>query len=174
MIENYLEHTPSVHESAFVHERALIIGQVVVGEESTIWPNTTLRGDDGIIQIGAQTSIQDGTVIHSTAALSVVTIGDRSTVGHNTIIHGAKVGNLCLIGMGAILLDNCVIGDGSLIGAGSLITQNTVIPPGSLVMGSPGKVIRPLTDREKQSLALSWMHYVGKCKIYKAQQDTQA
>ena len=167
MIEPYLNSSPSIDPLAWVHPAATIIGDVQVGPLSSIWPNTTLRGDDGTIRIGERTSIQDGTVIHSTESLSCVTIGDQVTVGHNAIIHGARIGNNCLIGMGAILLDNVTIGDWCLIGAGSLLTQGVEIPPHSLVVGSPGRVVRQLKQKDLDWITYSWKRYVTQCGIYR-------
>lgn len=160
MLEPFAGFTPEVATDAFVHTTAVLIGRVTIGAQASVWPNTTLRGDDGWIRVGACTSIQDGTVIHSTEDLSEARVGDRCTVGHNAIIHGAVVEDDCLIGMGSVLLDNCVIGTGSLVGAGALVTSNTVVPPGSLVLGSPAKVVRPVSEREMAWIAHSWQHYV--------------
>ena len=172
MNESYLGKHPVIHPRAFVHSRAVIIGEVKIGAESTIWPNATLRGDDGRIEIGAQTSIQDVSVIHTTEDLSTVTIGDRTTVGHNSTIHGASVGSDCLIGMGSILLDNAKIGDWSLVGAGTLITQGVVIPPRSLVLGSPGRVVREISEKEVEWITTSWKRYVKQCQIYRDAMET--
>src|SRR3954447_25988944 len=114
-LERYKEFTPRVHPSAYVHERATVIGEVTIGAESSIWPGAVLRGDDGAIVIGEQTSIQDLSVIHATTGLSKTTVGTRVTVGHRVILHGCTIEDDCLIGMGAILLDNCVIGRGSFV-----------------------------------------------------------
>jgi carbonic anhydrase/acetyltransferase-like protein (isoleucine patch superfamily) len=167
MIESYLNTSPSIDPLAWIHQAATIIGDVQVGPQSSIWPHTTLRGDDGAIRIGARTSIQDGTVIHSTESLSSVTIGDQVTVGHNAIIHGANVGHNSLIGMGAILLDNVTIGDWCLIGAGTLVTQGINIPSHSLVVGSPGRVVRELKQKERDWITYSWKRYVAQCDIYR-------
>lgn len=172
MNESYLGRYPVIHPQAFVHSRAVIIGDVKIGAESTVWPNATLRGDDGKIAIGAQTSIQDGTVVHTTESHSVVMIGDRTTVGHNATIHGAIIGSDCLIGMGSIILDNATIGDWSLVGAGTLITQGVEIPPRSLVFGSPGRVVREITEKEMEWITYSWKRYVEQCHIYRDAMET--
>lgn len=171
MLEPYLDHSPVVHPDAFVHPTAVLIGQVEIGEEASVWPNTTLRGDDGRIVIGARTSVQDGTVIHATENLSHTIVGEHTTVGHNVTLHGARVGSHCIVGMGSILLDNCVIGDHCLIGAGTLITQNVEIPSGSLVLGSPGRVVRPLDEKEREWVQYSWQRYVEQCRIYRARKN---
>ena len=167
MIEPYLNTSPRIDPMAWVHQAATVIGDVEIGPQSSIWPHTTLRGDDGAIRIGARTSIQDGTVIHSTQSISSVTIGDEVTVGHNAIIHGANVGNHCLVGMGSILLDNVTIGDWCLIGAGTLLTQGIEIPAHSLVLGSPGRVVRQLKEKERNWIIYSWKRYVTQCDIYR-------
>ena len=117
MLEDFLDHRPQIHQNAYVHPAAVVIGHVVVGTESSLWPCATLRADDGPIIVGAQTSIQDGAVVHMTEGISTTTIGDRVTVGHGAIIHGATIGSDCIIGMGSIVLDNAVIEPGCIIGA---------------------------------------------------------
>ena len=166
MIESYKNLHPKLDPSAFCHQSAVLIGDVEVGKESSIWPNCTLRGDMGKIRIGNQSSIQDNTVIHMTTNLSSAVVGDRVTVGHNVILHGCIIEDECLIGMGAILLDNCKIGTGSLVAAGSLVTVNAEIPPNSLVMGSPAKVKRPLNEEERKMIDSGWPHYVEVAKAY--------
>lgn len=168
-LQEFEGHTPQVAPDAYVHPRAVLIGRVFVGAESSIWPNTTLRGDDGEIRIGSRTSIQDGTVIHLTGGFSHTTVGDCVTVGHNVTLHGATVGDHCLIGMGSIILDNVEIGEYSLIGAGSLVTQGKVIPPYSLVLGSPARVVRRLKEHEIAQIEQGWKTYVAHAKRYKKQ-----
>lgn len=167
MLQSYLGHLPRVDASAYIHPAAVLIGQVEIGAEVSVWPNTTLRGDDGRIVIGARSSVQDGTVIHTTEDLSEVVVGEQVTIGHNVTLHGARVGSNCIVGMGSILLDNATIGEYCLIGAGSLITQNVEIPPYSLVFGSPAKVIRKVNEKELEWIAYSWQRYVEQCKIYR-------
>lgn len=168
MIERYLDALPRIHPDAWVHATAVLIGDVTVGPESTIWPHATLRGDDGPIVIGARSSIQDGTVVHCTEDLSATIVGDRVTVGHNVTLHGARIGDDCIVGMGSTLLDNAELGAGSILGAHSLLTQGVRIPPGSLALGAPAKVVRPLTDKERDWIAYSWRRYVQQCAIYRA------
>jgi carbonic anhydrase/acetyltransferase-like protein (isoleucine patch superfamily) len=167
MISKFLQHSPDIHENAFVHEHAVLIGQVSVGANSSIWPGVVLRGDMGRIAIGENTSIQDGSICHITEGLSETLVGNRVTVGHRVILHGCIVEDECLVGMGSILLDNCVIGKGSLIAAGALITAGKRIPPNSLVMGSPAKVIREVNDRERAMIDGGWRIYVEYAKQYK-------
>lgn len=137
-----------------------MIGDVELEEGSSVWFNCVLRGDVEPIRIGKRTNVQDLTMIHSTGGQGYPTsIGDDCTIGHHVIIHGCRIGNRVLVGMGAILLDGVVIGDDCLIAAGSLLTPGTVIPAGSLVMGSPGKVKRTLEPRDKQRILITPPHY---------------
>ncbi len=166
MLEPYDSVWPMVDASAFVHPSAVLIGKVSVGPQTSIWPNTTLRGDDGRIVIGARTSIQDNTVCHLTGGLSELFVGDEVTVGHSVILHGCKIASRVLVGMGAIILDNAEVGELSLIGAGTLVTANTVIPPRSLVLGNPGKVIREVKEREIKMILDGITVYVEKAREY--------
>lgn len=143
---------PRVDRSAFVAPTAAIIGDVVVGESSSIWFGAVIRGDVMPIRIGARTSIQDNTVIHATGGWSETHVGDGCTVGHSVVLHGCTVGDRVLVGMGSIVLDEAELGSDSILGAGSLVTARTKIPPGVLALGRPAKVIRELTDEERQRL----------------------
>ena len=167
-LEPYGDHFPSVDPSAYIHPRATLIGEVSVGPGSSVWPSSVLRGDDAPIHVGAETSIQDGSILHTTTGISVCWVGDRVTVGHRVILHGCRVEDFCLIGMGAIILDNTVIGTGSVVGAGSLITANKVIPPNSLVLGSPAKVVRELKEAERAMIEAGWREYVERTAEYLA------
>jgi carbonic anhydrase/acetyltransferase-like protein (isoleucine patch superfamily) len=149
MIRPYKSRVPAIHETAYVDASAQVIGDVVVGAESSVWMNVVIRGDVNYIRIGRQTSVQDGTVVHVNHEPSHPTVvGDQVTVGHGVILHGCTVENRCLIGMGAILLNGSHIGSDSIVAAGALVTERIRIPPRSLVMGSPAKVKRSLTDEE--------------------------
>lgn len=167
MLESYLEHRPVVDPTAFVHARATLIGQVEVGAESSIWPGVVMRGDDGRIVIGKQTSVQDGTVVHLTDGLSSTIVGDRVTVGHNVILHGCVVEDEVIVGMGSILLDNARIGKGTIVGAGTLVPMNKTVPSGVLVLGNPFRVVRELTEKDRQFIGFSWMSYVEKAKLHR-------
>ena len=173
MLESYEGAHPEIDPSAFVHQTSVVIGRVQVGAESTLWPNTTLRGDDGDIVIGARTSIQDNTVIHMTESLSNTRIGDQVTVGHGVVLHGCSVGDNVIVGMGSTLLDNASIGEFSIVGANSLVTQGKVFPPRSLIMGSPARVVRAITDKELEWIEYSWRRYVEQGKRYNKKGDTQ-
>ncbi|SES73634.1 Carbonic anhydrase or acetyltransferase, isoleucine patch superfamily [Natronincola peptidivorans] len=148
-----------IHPSCFIAETADIIGDVNIGENSSIWYKTVLRGDDNYIEIGKYTNIQDNSVVHISKAYPTI-IGDYVTVGHTAIIHACTIGNNTLIGMGAIILDGAEIGSETIIGAGSLVPPGKKIPSGVLAMGSPVKIIRELSDEEKKTLIESAEGYV--------------
>lgn len=166
MIIPYNGVTPSIHESVFVAPGAYLIGDIRVGKESTIWFNAVIRGDEGPITIGEQCSIQDNTTIHLFEGSPVV-IGDGVTVGHNVILHGCKVGSRSIIGMGSTILDNVEIGEECIIGANTLLTSGIKIPPRSLVVGSPGKVVRELKEKDLQMIQMSIDVYVQKGKEFR-------
>jgi carbonic anhydrase/acetyltransferase-like protein (isoleucine patch superfamily) len=161
VIRVYKGITPSVASSAFVDASAQVIGDVHLGEESSVWMNAVIRGDVNHIRIGRRTNIQDGTVVHVMREPSHPTsLGDDITVGHGAIVHGCTVEDRCLIGMGAILLNGAHVGHGSIVAAGTLLPEGCVIPPRSLVMGSPGRVRRPVTDEEYAFIRESAESYV--------------
>lgn len=162
---------PSIDASAFIAPGANIIGRVSIGSESSVWFQCVLRGDINSITIGSQTNIQDGCLLHVTHKQALV-IKDRVTAGHGAILHGCEIGDDCLIAMGAIVLDGAVIGQGSLIAAGSLVPPGMQVPPYSLVMGVPGKVVRPLTNEDKERAMKGWRNYVGYAESYKKQLAT--
>ena len=166
IIRPFRGQAPRLAPDVFVADNAAIIGDVEIGEASSIWYSATVRGDVMPIRIGAFTSIQDNAVIHVTAGRFGTTIGSRVTVGHGAIVHACVVEDDCLIGMGSILLDGCHIGRGSLIGAGALVTPGTVIPPGSMVVGSPAKIKRNISDEETRWIAFSSQHYVELARAY--------
>jgi len=161
---------PELGRGVFVAETAAVIGDVVIGDESSIWYGTVLRGDVMPIRVGARTSIQDNTVVHVTSGFSGTTIGSDCTIGHAAIIHACTIEDGCLIGMGSIVLDGARIGRGSLVGAGALVTPGTDIPPGSLVLGSPARVKRAIDDKEREQIAFGATHYVELARRYLAEQ----
>ena len=172
MIEPLSPHEPVVHPSAYVHSAAVVIGEVEIGAESSIWPGAVLRGDDGLIRIGAATSIQDGAVVHTTAGKSVSLVGDRVTVGHNAIVHGATVDDDVIVGMGSILLDNCHIGRHVIVGAGTLVPMGKRVPDGVLIVGSPFRVVRQLTEEDLEWIEYSWKSYVERSIRFAARDAT--
>jgi carbonic anhydrase/acetyltransferase-like protein (isoleucine patch superfamily) len=165
MIRAWNNFYPGIHAKSWVAENATIIGRVEIGEQSSIWFGTVLRGDIEPIRVGAGSNIQDNSVLHTSSGFPVE-IGCGVTVGHQATLHGCSVGDHCLIGMKAILLDGCVIGDNCLIGAGTLIKQHQVIPPNSLVVGCPGRVIRKLTNEEIDGLRQSARRYIDLYESY--------
>lgn len=169
MIRSFRGHSPQIAASAYVDPQAVVIGEVFLGEDSSIWPGAVLRGDYQPIRIGARTSIQDNCVLHIQGGEYSLTVGDNVTVGHGVILHGCTVESNCLIGMGSILLNGSKIGAGSIIAAGALIPERMEIPPGSLVMGAPGKVRRAVTEEERERIAISADHYVGFKNAFKAE-----
>jgi carbonic anhydrase/acetyltransferase-like protein (isoleucine patch superfamily) len=139
---------PRVHPTAYIDASAQVIGDVEIGEESSIWMAVVIRGDVHHIRIGRRTNIQDGTIVHVMKDSHPTLVGDNVTIGHAAVIHGCTIENQCLIGMGAILLNGARIGTGSIVAAGTLIPEGTEVPPRSLVIGSPGRVRRGLGDAE--------------------------
>jgi len=152
--------SPLLGEGAFVAESASVIGDVVIGARSSIWYGAVLRGDVEKIRIGDETSIQDNTVIHVDSSGFSTLVGNRVTVGHSVVLHGCRIGDNALIGIGSIVLNGAEVGDDSMIGAGSLVTPGTKIPPGVLALGSPARVKRPLTEEEKRQVQEGVANYI--------------
>jgi len=165
MIKKYLDKEPHIEENVFCAENATLIGEVIIEEDASIWFNTVLRADNELIKIGQGSNIQDNCTVHVDEGFSVI-VGKGVTVGHNVILHGCKICDNSLIGMGSILLDGVEIGGNTIIGAGSLVTSGKKIPSGVLCLGSPAKVIRELTEEEIQSIRNSSSHYIDKSKKY--------
>ena len=157
---------PNIDKKAFIANSADVIGDVLVGKDSSIWFGTVLRGDINYIHIGEGSNIQDNSSVHVDYTYPVK-IGNGVTIGHGAIIHGCTIADECLIGMGAIILNGAVIGKNTIIAAGSLIPQNKVIPEGVLVMGSPGKVIRELSKEEIEHIKASRQNYIDASNLYK-------
>jgi carbonic anhydrase/acetyltransferase-like protein (isoleucine patch superfamily) len=173
-LETFAGKHPRVDASAFVHPAALLIGDVVIGPESSVWPHATLRGDDGPIVIGSRTSIQDNTVIHCTEGLSWTRIGDRVTIGHTVILHGCTIHDDVLIGMGSILLDGAVVESGALVAAGTLVPPGKVVRAGTVVAGNPMKVLRECRDKDREMIEFGWQAYVRRAAEYaRARRDSQ-
>lgn len=161
MLRPYRGLLPRVHSTAYVDDSAQVIGDVEIGEESSVWMCAVVRGDVNTIRIGRRTNIQDGTVVHVMHETHPTTLGDNVTVGHAAILHGCTVEDQCLIGMGAVLLNGAHIGAGSIVAAGSLVVEGMKVPPRSLVMGSPAKVRRSLTDAEVADIQAYADRYVS-------------
>jgi len=166
MLRPFRGRTPEVHPTAFVDASAQVIGDVAVGADSSVWMQAVVRGDVNTIRIGARSNLQDAVVVHVMHGTHPTVIGDDVTIGHSAVVHGCTVGNRVLIGMGAIVLNGAEIGDDTIVAAGSVVTEGAVVPSRSLVMGTPGKVRRPLTDEEVASILESARHYVDLSKNY--------
>lgn len=168
MLRTFAGKRPEIGRGVFLAETCAVIGDVIIGDESSVWYATVIRGDVMPIRIGARTSVQDGTVVHVTSEKFGTTIGSDCTIGHNAIIHACTVEDFCLIGMGAVLLDGVRIGRGSLVGAGALVTPGTDIPEGSLVIGSPARVKRSINAKEREQIEYGAAHYVELSRRYLA------
>jgi carbonic anhydrase/acetyltransferase-like protein (isoleucine patch superfamily) len=167
MIKPFRGAHPRIHPTAFIEESAQIIGDVQIGEQSSVWFNAVVRGDVFYIRIGDRTNIQDGTVVHVTNGTHPTVLEDEVSVGHNATLHGCYIERGCLIGMGSIVMDEVHVGAQSLVAAGALVAPGTLIPPRSLVIGAPAKVKRPLTDEEVAGLDVFWKNYIEYTRIYK-------
>jgi len=159
---------PRIGRGVFLAETCAVIGDVEIGDEASIWYAAVVRGDVMPIRIGARTNLQDGAIVHVTHQRFATAIGSDCTIGHGAIIHACTIEDHCLIGMGATVLDGSVIGRGSFVGAGALVTPGTIIPPGSLVIGSPARVKRPVTDRERAQIEDGTARYVELARRYLA------
>jgi gamma-carbonic anhydrase len=168
MIKPFNDNLPRIHETAFVTDDAIVIGDVEIGEDASVWFGSIIRGDVNYIRIGERTNIQDQTIIHVSSKGLPTIVEDEVTVGHRVTLHACHLEHRCLIGIGAILMDGVRVGSQSLVGAGSLLTPGTEIPPRSLVIGSPARVKRELTDDELSSLDRSWRNYVELKEQYRS------
>jgi carbonic anhydrase/acetyltransferase-like protein (isoleucine patch superfamily) len=166
-IASYLGKSPIIDPTVFLCDGVRIIGDVVIGKDSSIWFNSVVRGDVFYIRIGERTNIQDNCTLHVTHDTFALTIGNDVTVGHSATLHGCTIHDNVLIGMGATVLDDAVINSHSLIAAGSVVLQKTVVPEGMLVAGVPAKVIRPLTDSERADVAQGAKNYMGYVRRYR-------
>jgi carbonic anhydrase/acetyltransferase-like protein (isoleucine patch superfamily) len=167
MIKKFRGKFPIIPDSCYISESVDLIGDVTLGENVSLWFGTIVRGDMHFITIGNRSNIQDNSVIHVTTDVSPTRIGDEVTVGHNAIIHGATIEDRCLIGMGAIIMDDVVIGEGSIVGAGAVVPPNMIIPPRSLVLGLPAKIVRQTTDKELEMIIERAQHYIDFSQEYK-------
>ncbi len=155
-----------VSEKAYIAENASVIGEVIIGEYSSIWYNVVLRGDIAKIIIGNNTSVQDGSIVHCDIGVPTI-IGNNVTIGHNALLHACKIGDGSLIGIGAIVLDGAEVGEGTIVGSGAIVTPRTKIPPFTMALGVPAKVVRNLTEEEVENLKKHAMDYVKLMKRYK-------
>jgi carbonic anhydrase/acetyltransferase-like protein (isoleucine patch superfamily) len=167
-IKAFQNQTPRVHPTVFVAEDAVVIGDVEIGEDSSVWFGSVIRGDVNYIRIGVRTNIQDHSIIHVNTGTHPTILEDEITVGHRVTLHGCYVESNCLVGIGSTVLDGARIGHNSLIAAGSLVTPNTQIPPRSMVMGAPARVKRELTEEELVNMSHNWQSYVELAATYRA------
>ncbi len=155
-----------IHESVYIADGAVVLGDVCIGEESSVWFHTTIRADRGGIRIGKGSNIQDNAVVHVDEGFPVY-IGNHVTVGHSAVIHGCKIDDNTLIGMGAVILNGAKIGKNCIIGAGALVTQNMIVPDNSLVIGTPAKIMRHLTAQEMEANLSNAKEYIEESRKYK-------
>jgi len=168
LILPFLDKIPRIAPDAFIADNATLIGDVEIAEGASVWFGAVLRGDVGPIRIGKRSNIQDLTMIHTTTGVSEAHVGEDVTVGHGCILHGCRIGNRVLVGMGSILLDNVLIGDDVVVGAGVLVTPRMVVPAGSLLLGRPAKVVREATEQERRLGPDGAATYAGLAGIYAA------
>ena len=159
--------SPRVGRDVYIAPNATVLGDVELGDESSVWFGVVLRGDVFPIRLGARTNVQDNTVVHVTGGRAATIIGDDVTIGHLALLHGCRIGNRTLIGMGSIVLDNAVVGEECIVASGSLVAPNTQIPPRSLVMGRPAKVVRALNEADLAWIREASSHYVTYGKTFR-------
>ncbi|WP_348267419.1 gamma carbonic anhydrase family protein [Edaphobacter paludis] len=166
MIRSYQGITPVVPVTCYVDASAQVIGDVVLGEQASIWMNAVVRGDVNSIRIGAKSNVQDCAVLHGMRNLYPVIVGEMVTIGHNATVHGCVIEDAVLVGIGAVILNNARIGEGSIIAAGAVIPEQMVIPPNSLVAGVPGKIRRTLGDEDRKMILKYAQNYLDYTAIY--------
>ena len=166
MLRNYQGHSPKIPASCYVDASAQILGDVVLGERSSVWMNAVLRGDVNFIRVGSNSNVQDCSVLHGQRNLYQVIVGDWVTIGHNATVHGCVVGDMCVIGMGATVLNNSRIGEGCIIAGGSVVPEHTIIPPRTLWAGVPAKLRREITDKDRDLIREYAQNYLDYVEIY--------
>lgn len=166
VIRTYQGVAPTIDKSVFIEETAVVIGDVVIGEDSSVWFHTVVRGDVHFIRIGSRTNIQDLSLLHVTHDTHPLVIVNDVTVGHHVVLHGCTIKDRVLIGMGSIIMDGAVIGEDCIVGAGTLVTERTIVPPKSVILGSPAKVKRPVTGKELAWIRDSAQRYVAYARQY--------
>jgi carbonic anhydrase/acetyltransferase-like protein (isoleucine patch superfamily) len=174
MIRSYQGITPRIAAGCYIDQSAQVLGDVILGENSSVWMNAVLRGDVNSIRVGANSNVQDCSVLHGQRYLYPVIVGDWVTVGHNATVHGCVVEDACLIGMGVTILNDCRIGEGSIIAAGAVLPEHTVVPPRTLWAGVPGKMRRELGDEDRKLILLYAQNYLDYTAIYLAEEAGSA
>jgi carbonic anhydrase/acetyltransferase-like protein (isoleucine patch superfamily) len=167
MLIPYQGKRPRVHPTAFVEESARVIGDVEMGENSSVWFHAVLRGDTEPIRVGPNSNIQDGCIVHTSRGLSGTVLEEQVSVGHSAILHGCRVRKNCLIGMGAILMDRVEVGEGSIVAAGAVLTAGTKVPPRSIVAGVPGRVVKEVNEDHFRQITANWKEYVHRMREYR-------
>jgi len=169
LIRSFRGRKPQIAASAYIDPAAVLIGDVTIGADSSVWPGVVIRGDVNFIRIGARTNIQDGSILHVMRDTHPLILGDAVTIGHAAVLHGCTIESRCLIGMGSIILNGAKIGAGSIVAAGTLVPEGADVPPGSLFMGHPGKFRRSLTEEDQASIDAYAQRYVEYKEAYKAE-----
>ncbi len=160
MLQDFQSKKPVIHPSVYVSDSAELIGDVEIGEDSSVWNKAVLRGDMNYIRLGKNVSVQDGCIMHGTLVKYPTIGGDNVSIGHCAIVHGCTIGDNCIIGMGSIILEGAEIGSWCIVGAGAVVTEGTKIPDGRLVLGVPGKAVKNVSDEQKERITRNWQNYV--------------
>lgn len=166
ILKTHHEQTPRVHETAFVAENATLIGDVELGEHASVWFGAVIRGDRDRITIGAYSNVQDNATLHLSKGLPIV-LGDYVTVGHNAVVHGARIGNGALIGMHACVLNGAEIGEGAMVAAGAVVKENMKVPAGALAVGVPARIVKDLTPEQQEAMRQNALHYAQLAQEYR-------
>jgi len=174
MIRRYQGHVPKIPASCYVDQSAQVIGDVTLGEHSSVWMNAVLRGDVHSIRVGANSNVQDCAVLHGQRNLYAVNVGDWVTIAHNATVHGCTVEDAVLVGIGVVILNNCRVGEGSILAAGTVLPEHTVVPPRTLWAGVPGKQRRTLDDKDRELILRYAKNYLDYVAIYLAEMGEQA
>jgi carbonic anhydrase/acetyltransferase-like protein (isoleucine patch superfamily) len=174
MIRRYQGHVPKIPASCYVDESAQVIGDVTMGEHSSVWMNAVLRGDVHSIRVGACSNVQDCAVLHGQRNLYTVNVGDWVTIGHNATVHGCTVEDAVLVGIGVVILNDCRIGEGAILAAGTVLPEHTVVPPRTLWAGVPGKQRRTLDDKDRELILQYAKNYLDYVEIYLAEMGENA